>query len=205
MIIFLTILISFAVGSIPFGYLIGYFGYRKDIREHGSGNIGAMNALRSLGKTGAAAVLALDAAKGFAPAFFVLWHGYGDVAGSLAAASAVAGHCFSPWLRGRGGKGVATSFGAIFALNGYAGAIAVLGWIAGALATQYSSVGSFFGSLLAPVALYLFSYGSIAETLYGIFALALIAYTHRENVMRLREGTENPIRLSGAGSHDIVE
>lgn len=205
MILFLTIVVSFAVGSIPFGYLVGYFWYRKDIREHGSGNIGAMNALRSLGKKGAAAVLVLDAAKGFLPAFFVLARGYGDVAGALAAASAVVGHCFSPWLRGRGGKGVATSFGAIFALNGYAGAIAVLGWIAGALATQYSSVGSFFGSLLAVVALYLFSYGSVAETLYGIFALFLIAYTHRENIMRLREGTENPIRLSGAGSHDIVE
>lgn len=205
MTLFLIVLCSFAVGSIPFGYLIGRFVYRKDIREHGSGNIGAMNALRSLGKAGAAAVLVLDAAKGFAPAFFVMERGYGDVAASLAAAAAVVGHCFSPWLRGRGGKGVATSFGAIFALNGYAGGIAVLGWIAGALATQYSSVGSFFGSLLAPIALYVFSYGSVAEMLYGIFALLLIGYTHRDNIIRLREGTENPIRLSAAGSHDIVE
>ncbi len=204
MTLFLIAVCAFAVGSIPFGYLVGHFGYRKDIREHGSGNIGAMNALRSLGKTGAAAVLVLDAAKGFAPAFFVAERGYGDAAASIAAAAAVLGHCFSPWLRGRGGKGVATSFGAIFALNVYAGAIAALGWIAGALATQYSSVGSFFGSLLAPIALYIFSYGSVAQTLYGVFALLLIAYTHRDNVARLREGTENPIRLSGA-SNDIVE
>lgn len=201
---FLVALCSFVVGSIPFGYVVGRFGYRKDIREHGSGNIGAMNALRSLGKTGAAVVLVLDAAKGFVPAFYTLSHGYGDVAGSIAAAAAVVGHCFSPWLRGRGGKGVATSFGAVFALNGYAGVIAVLGWIAGALATQYSSVGSVFGSLLAPVALYLFTYGSEAETLYGVFALLLIAYTHRENIVRLRGGTENPIRLSRA-RNDIVE
>jgi glycerol-3-phosphate acyltransferase PlsY len=199
----LAIAISFAVGSIPFGYLIGHFVYSKDIREHGSGNIGAMNALRSLGTKGAIAVLVLDAAKGFVPTFFI-GHAYGDVAGSLAAAAAVTGHCFSPWLHGKGGKGVATSFGAIFALNGFAGVIAVLGWIAGALASQYSSAGSLFGSLLAPVALYVFSYGSVAETLYGIFALALIAYTHRDNIVRLREGTENPIRLSGA-RHDIVE
>ena len=197
MTLFLIALCSFVIGSIPFGYLIGRIAYRKDIREHGSGNIGAMNALRSLGKAGAAAVLILDAAKGFAPTYYVASAGYGDVAASLAAAAAVAGHCFSPWLLGRGGKGVATSFGAIFALNVYAGIVAVLGWIAGALATQYSSIGSLFGSLLAPVALYIFSSGSLAETLYGIFALLLIAFTHRENIARLRGGTENPIRLSG--------
>jgi len=191
--LFLIALAAFAIGSIPFGYLVGRYAYNRDIREHGSGNIGAMNALRSLGKAGAVAVLLLDAAKGFVPAFFALGH-YGDGGASVAAAAAVLGHCFSPWLRGRGGKGVATSFGAIFALNGFAGAIAVLGWIAGALATQFSSVGSLFGSLLAPVALYVFSYGSFPETTYGVFALALIAYTHRENIVRLRRGTENPIR-----------
>ncbi len=194
MTLFLIALVSFAIGSIPFGYVIGRFGYKLDIREHGSGNIGAMNALRSLGTAGAAVVLVLDAAKGFGPAFFAFGP-YGEGGASVAAAAAVLGHCFSPWLRGRGGKGVATSFGAIFALNGWAGGIAVLGWIAGALATQFSSVGSLFGSLLAPVALYVFSYGSVPETLYGVFALALIAYTHRENIMRLRDGTENPIRI----------
>ncbi len=204
MTIFLIAIGSFAIGSIPFGYLVGRFAYRKDIREHGSGNIGAMNALRSLGKKGAAAVLVLDAAKGFAPTLYVAAHGYGDAAAPAAAAAAVLGHCFSPWLAGRGGKGVATSFGALFALNAYAGTIAVLGWIAGALATQYSSVGSLFGSLLAPVALYVFSYGSLGQTLYGVFALLVVAYTHRENILRLREGTENPIRLSG-GKHDFVE
>ncbi len=195
MILFLSFIVAFAVGSIPFGYLIGHFVYRVDIREHGSGNIGAMNALRAIGKIGAAAVLLLDALKGFAPVFTVLILGYGDVAASLAAGGSVLGHCFSPWMRGHGGKGVATSFGAIIALSPYAGAIAILGWIAGALATQYSSVGSFFGSLLAPVALYIFSGGSLAETLYGVFAFAVILYTHRENIARLRDGSENPISL----------
>lgn len=187
--------IAFVVGSIPFGYLIGRFAYRIDIRAHGSGNIGAMNALRSLGKTGAAAVLLLDAAKGFAPAFAALAFGYGEIAAAIAAAAAVLGHCFSPWLSGRGGKGVATSLGAIVALNWYAGGIVILGWVAGALATGYSSVGSLFASLLAPIALYVFSGGSLAQTLYGVFALVVIAYTHRENVARLRDGSENPIRL----------
>jgi acyl phosphate:glycerol-3-phosphate acyltransferase len=190
-------LVGFALGSIPFGYLVGRVAYRTDIRERGSGNIGAMNALRSLGKRGAAIVLVLDAAKGFVPAYFALRY-YGDIGGSEAAAAAILGHCFSPWLRFRGGKGVATSLGAIFALNAYAGVIAVLGWIAGALTTGYSSVGSIFGSLLAPVALYLFTANALPQTLYGVLAFLLVLFTHRENIGRLRRGTENPIRLRRA-------
>lgn len=195
MIYLYAILVGFAAGSIPFGYLTGRIFYRSDIREQGSGNIGAMNALRSFGTAGAVAVLVLDALKGFVPAFFGVLY-YSDSVASVTAAAAVLGHCFSPWLRGRGGKGVATSFGAILALNPYAGLIAILGWIAGALTTGYSSVGSLFGSILAPIALFLFSGGSTAETLYGILALVLIVFTHRENIVRLRHNTENPIGLS---------
>jgi acyl phosphate:glycerol-3-phosphate acyltransferase len=194
MIYFYTVLIAFAAGSIPFGYLIGQLFYRSDIREQGSGNIGAMNALRSFGTGGAAAVLVLDALKGFVPTLFGTIY-YGETVASIAAAAAVLGHCFSPWLRFRGGKGVATSFGAIVALSPYAGLIAILGWISGALTTGYSSVGSLFGSILAPVALFLFSGGSAAETLYGILALVLIVFTHRENIARLRHNTEHPIHL----------
>ena len=115
---------------------------------------------------------------------------------AIAAAGAVLGHCFSPWLRWRGGKGVATSFGAVFALSWPAGLIAVAGWIAGAALTRYSSVGSMLGSVLAPVAIWFFT-RSLPETAYGVFAALLILFTHRENVVRLRSGTENPIRLSG--------
>ncbi len=184
---------SFLVGSIPFGYVIGRFFYRTDLRTQGSGNIGAMNALRSFGKAGALAVLLLDAAKGYVPAFLAL-HFVSPDAASLAAAAAVLGHCFSPWLRWKGGKGVATSFGAIFALSPLAGLVAVAGWLAGALPTQYSSVGSMLGNLVAPVALWYFT-GSLAETLYGVFAGLFIVYTHRENVERLRAGRENRMGL----------
>lgn len=190
-------LVAFALGSVPFGYVVGRLVYRTDIRSRGSGNIGAMNALRSLGKRGAAAVLVLDAAKGFAPAFFAL-HYFGDVAGSEAAAAAVLGHCFSPWLRFRGGKGIATSFGAILALNAYAGLVTLLGWVAGALTTGYSSVGSLFGSLLAPIALYLFTASALPQTLYGVLAFLLVVFTHRHNIGRLHRGTENSIRLRRA-------
>jgi glycerol-3-phosphate acyltransferase PlsY len=189
-----SFVVAFLIGSVPFGYVIGRFFYRTDIRRQGSGNIGAMNALRTLGKGGAAAVLLLDALKGFLPAFCALFFSR-DLA-AIAAAGAVLGHCFSPWLRWRGGKGVATSFGALFALSWPAGLIAVAGWIGGAALTRYSSVGSMLGSVLAPVAIWFFT-RSLPETAYGVFAALLILFTHRENVVRLRSGTENSIRLSG--------
>ena len=199
--LFGTFLAGFLIGSIPFGYLIGRFFYRTDIRTQGSGNIGAMNALRTLGKGGAVAVLLLDALKGFAPVYgFALYASWMDpgiknVILALIAAGAVLGHCYSPWLKFKGGKGVATSFGAIFGLCWPAGLVAVAGWAAGAAITRYSSVGSMLGSVLAPVALWVFT-GSIAETAYGVFAAILIVFKHRDNIARIRAGTEGPIRLS---------
>jgi acyl phosphate:glycerol-3-phosphate acyltransferase len=200
---------AFLIGSIPFGYLIGRFLYHTDIRTQGSGNIGAMNALRTLGRGGAVAVLLLDALKGFLPTLWALtfFRGHFDVdplppteqiLAALVATGAVLGHCFSPWLRFKGGKGVATSFGAIFAFSWPAGLIAVAGWIAGVLLTRYSSVGSMLGSVLAAFAVWAFTQ-SLPETAYAVFAVLLILLTHRENIARLRAGTENPIRLPQQG------
>lgn len=187
-------IVAFLIGSVPFGYVIGRCFYRTDIRTQGSGNIGAMNALRTLGKGGAAAVLLLDALKGFAPAFLANAY-FGHVYAAIVAAGAVLGHCYSPWLKFKGGKGVATSFGAIFGLCWPAGLVAVAGWIAGAAITRYSSVGSMLGSILAPIALWLVT-GSVVETAYGVFAAILIVFKHRDNIGRIRAGTEGPIRLS---------
>ncbi|HEY5341284.1 MAG TPA: glycerol-3-phosphate 1-O-acyltransferase PlsY [Candidatus Aquilonibacter sp.] len=192
----LTIVLSFLIGSIPFGYLIGRFVYRTDIRKHGSGNIGAMNALRTLGKPGAVAVLLLDAAKGVIPVLAAL-HTFSDAAAlaSIAGASAVLGHCFSPWLNWKGGKGVATAVGATFALSWPAGLVVVAAWIVGALLlTRYSSVGSMLASVTAPFALFFFT-REPAPALLGCFLTVLILWTHRENLERLRRGTEGPIRL----------
>jgi glycerol-3-phosphate acyltransferase PlsY len=197
---------AFLIGSIPFGLLIGKGFFGTDIRTQGSGNIGAMNALRSLGKGGAVAVLILDALKGFIPTLFTLWLFRGhldfdplppgqEILAAVVAAGAVLGHCYSPWLRFRGGKGVATSFGAIFALSWPAGLVAVGGWLAGAAITRYSSVGSMLGSVLAPFALWFFT-RSLPETAYGVFAALLILWKHWENIERLRAGKEGAIRLS---------
>ena len=192
---------SFLIGSIPFGYLIGRFVYHTDIRKSGSGNIGAMNALRTLGKGGAIAVLLLDAAKGALPVLAItVALGAADqdfvkIAQSLAAACAVLGHCFSPWLGFKGGKGVATSFGAIFALCWPAGLVVVIGWVLGALVlTRFSSVGSMLANIISPFALYFFTH-SWAAAAYGVFVALLIVWTHRENLERLRNGTENRVSL----------
>lgn len=187
-------IVAFLIGSIPFGYVIGRTFYGTDIRTQGSGNIGAMNALRTIGKGGAIAVLLLDALKGFIPTFLAARY-LGPIYAAIVAAAAILGHCYSPWLKWKGGKGVATSFGAIFGLSWQAGLIAVGGWIVGAAVTHYSSVGSMLGSVLAPIALWFFT-GSIAETAYGVFAAILIVFKHRDNISRIRAGTEGPIRLS---------
>lgn len=186
---------AFAIGSIPFGYVIGMVFFRTDIRRAGSGNIGAMNALRTIGKSGAIAVLFLDTLKGFVPPLLVLhfwpaWH----AAAAIVAASAVLGHCISPWLGWRGGKGVATAFGAVFAIAWPAGVAAIIGWLIGAAATRYSSVGSMLGAFFAAGAIYGFTH-DLWFTAFGIYAALFILYRHRENIERLLAGRENPIRL----------
>lgn len=205
----LPIAASFLLGSIPFGLVISSVFYRTDIRKSGSGNIGAMNALRTIGKGGAVAVLLLDAAKGFIPAAFISHAGPVDMHLSgayfivthvhprfiaLCGAAAVTGHCFSPWLQWKGGKGVATSLGVIFALSWQAGLVCVAAYLIAVALTRYSSVGSMTAHAVAPFALLFFTQ-QWAYAAYGVFALLLIVWAHRENLERLRAGTENPISL----------
>jgi len=195
-VIVLAIAGGFLIGSIPFGYVIGRAFYGTDIRKHGSGNIGAMNALRTMGKTGALAVLLLDALKGFLPAFFVLhWLHATSLIAAVTAVAAVAAHCFAPWLRWRGGKGVATSYGAVLALSWIAGAFVISAWLVGAASTRYSSVGSLLGTFVAPFALWFVTHDPYV-TAYGVVALVIVTFAHRDNIIRLREGRENPIRLN---------
>jgi glycerol-3-phosphate acyltransferase PlsY len=184
--------VAFLIGSIPWGVVIGRAFYRTDIRQAGSGNIGAMNALRTLGKAGAIAVLLLDAAKGIVPTALAIAFFHDMHLAALVAACAVLGHCFSPWLTFKGGKGVATSFGAIFALSWPAGLCSVAGWFAGALSTTYSSVGSILGNIIAPFALWYFT-RDWWVTGYGVFSALLILFTHRENIARIRAGRESGI------------
>jgi acyl phosphate:glycerol-3-phosphate acyltransferase len=188
----ISVVVGFAVGSVPFGVLVSRAFYGTDIRQAGSGNIGAANALRTLGRRGAVVVLVLDALKGFAPALAAGALG-GPLAASAAALAAVVGHCWSPFLGFKGGKGVATAFGALFALWWPAGLAFVVVWIAAVVATGYSSVGSMLASLaMAPVLW--FGLGPIGLA-YGLLSAILIVTRHRENIDRLRRGTENRLSL----------
>lgn len=188
----ISVVVAFAVGSVPFGVLISRAFYGTDIREAGSGNIGAANALRTLGRRGGVVVLALDALKGFAPVLAAGALG-GPLAASAAALAAVVGHCWSPFLGFKGGKGVATAFGALFALWWPAGLAFVVVWIAAVVATGYASVGSMLASIaMAPVLW--FGLGPIGLA-YGILSAILIVIRHRENLERLRRGTENRLSL----------
>lgn len=185
--------LAFVVGSVPFGVIVSRAFYHRDLRAAGSGNIGAANALRTLGKRGAAAVLVLDALKGAFPVLAAGWLGAPPEIAAVAGIAAVVGHCFSPFLRGKGGKGVATSYGAIFALAWPAGVTFTLVWIAAVIACGYASAGSMLASATMPFALW-FMIGR-PGLVYGIVSALFIIYTHRENLARLRAGTENPLPI----------
>jgi glycerol-3-phosphate acyltransferase PlsY len=184
---------GFLAGSIPFGVIVSRAFFGRDIRASGSGNIGAANALRSLGAKGGAAVLILDALKGFIPVFFVPAELGPEVRAAVAFA-AVAGHCYSPWLGGKGGKGVATLLGALFAYSWPAGLSFMLIWIAVFAIAGYASL----SSLIAGVSAGAWFFVSAKTPYAGAFwfaAALVIVWKHRANIERLRDGTESKLTL----------
>ncbi len=202
--IFLTAA-AFALGSIPFGFLIGRAFFHVDIRKSGSGNIGTANALRTFGKAGAALVLVLDMLKGYLPTALGVWIMTRPDADQIAfplclAFGAILGHCFSPWLRFHGGKGVATAVGALCALSFPAALGCMIAWIVTALVSRYSSLASLVATAVAPALLWNETHNPIVVA-YGVAVLLLILWTHRENLGRLRAGRENRLSLGGS-THD---
>jgi glycerol-3-phosphate acyltransferase PlsY len=191
-VLFWAIAGGFAIGSIPFGVIVGRLFFHTDIRASGSGNIGAANALRTFGRMGGAAVLVFDVLKGFGPTAFALR--VDPLAAVVCATAAILGHCFSPWLGFRGGKGVATMLGALIALSWEAALVAVAIWLAAIRLTRYSSVASLAACASAPLALW-FITRNPGETLFGVAAALFIVWTHRENIERLRGGREHTIGL----------
>jgi len=183
---------AFFIGAIPFGIVVSRLFFRRDLRTEGSGNIGAANALRSLGKGGAIAVLVLDGLKGALPVLAGRALD-GPALAAVAAFAAIAGHCFSPFLGFRGGKGVATHLGAVIAFAWQAGAVFAAVWLAVVLATGYSSAGSLLATLAMIPALWLWS--GRTSGLYGVAAALLILFMHRGNIARLRAGTKSVLPL----------
>ena len=187
-------LVSFLIGAIPFGVIVSRVFYRRDIRASGSGNIGAANALRTLGKRGAIAVLVLDALKGAAAVSIARGIGAGEPDLQLIASfAAVLGHCFSPFLRFKGGKGVATYLGALIALSWPAAAAFGIVWIAVMIVSSIASVASMIACITTIATLWYML--DDAAGIYGLVSAALIIFMHRANIARLRAGTEPKLSL----------
>lgn len=192
---FAAALIAYLLGSIPFGFIAGGIA-GIDVRKHGSGNIGATNTLRVLGKKYGYPVFLADVLKGFLAVRIALGlarfdPSTGDFIGILAAFFVVAGHSFPIWLRFRGGKGVAAAAGACLSLVPLATLIAVFIWIATFLIFRYVSLASIVAAIaLALSALFLgYAANPILLTFTCLIA-ALIILRHRSNIVRLLEGRE---------------
>jgi glycerol-3-phosphate acyltransferase PlsY len=189
-----ALLLGYLLGSIPFGVLLTRWGGAGDVRQIGSGNIGATNVLRTGRKGLAAATLVLDALKGVAAVLIVSHWSPADA--PLAAAGAFLGHCYPVWLRFKGGKGVATLLGIALALHWPVGLVYAAVWLGVLLVLRISSLAGMLAAVSAPVAAALFERFDLV-LLFLSLALILM-WKHRENVERLLAGTEPRVGRSRA-------
>jgi glycerol-3-phosphate acyltransferase PlsY len=198
--VFLIVVGSYLLGSFPTGYLAGRLA-GVDVREKGSGNIGATNVLRILGKKYGYGVFFFDALKGFLAvrlAFFAAIHylesQQHDWFGILAAMACVTGHAFPVWLKFRGGKGVATAAGVMLGLAPLATCVAVVVWVIVFEVTRYVSVASISGAIALPLAIGIFLKihltGSPVIFYSAVLIAIMVCWRHRSNLVRLFKGTE---------------
>ncbi|NNC38051.1 MAG: glycerol-3-phosphate 1-O-acyltransferase PlsY [Hyphomonadaceae bacterium] len=190
----LVFLGGYILGSIPFGLLIAHAAGQGDIRAIGSGNIGATNVLRTGRKDLAIVTLLLDAAKA-GVAVLVVTHLFNKELGLLAGGAALIGHCFPIWLKFRGGKGVATFFGFLFASAWQVGLIAGAVWLLSAFMTRMSSLSALLAAVAAPISAYFLGYKSAA--IAALILSVVIFVRHRENIARILDGSESKIGKKG--------
>lgn len=183
-------MIGYLLGSIPFGVIVTRAMGLGDLRAIGSGNIGATNVLRTGNKRAALLTLLLDGAKG-AVAVLLGRALAGEDAAQLAALMAMIGHCYPVWLRFRGGKGVATFLGILLALVWPVGLASCLTWLVGAAVTRISSFGAIFAASLSTIWAVLLGHSIVL--FLGAALTLLVFWRHRENIARLRAGTEPKI------------
>jgi glycerol-3-phosphate acyltransferase PlsY len=186
---------GYLIGTIPFGLLVTRLAGTGDIRQIGSGNIGATNVLRTGRKSLAAATLIGDMLKGSVAVWLAAWL-WGRQPALAAGLGAVLGHVFPVWLRFRGGKGVATYIGVLIALSWPIAAAFGVVWIAVAAASRYSSLAGLVASALTPVLLW--GIGARQEALLFAVLTVLLWITHRANIARLLAGTEAKIGMKSA-------
>ena len=189
--LFLILFISYLIGSIPFGFLLTKIFLKKDIREIGSGNIGATNALRTGNKLIGYSTLILDISKAVILLLIIKFN-FSEYL-FVSSIAVFLGHVFPVWLKFKGGKGVATYVGILFCVNIYLAVIFTIVWFVVFAMSKYSSLASMVASLLVPLSSYFFI-DDINYYFYIILFL-LILITHRENIKRLKNNTESKTKI----------
>jgi acyl phosphate:glycerol-3-phosphate acyltransferase len=189
-----ALVFGYLLGSIPFGVIFTRMAGLGDIRQVGSGNIGATNVLRTGRKELAAATLVGDALKGTAAVLLVAFW-WGPQLATIAALGAFMGHLFPVWLGFKGGKGVATFIGVLIGLKPLAALIFVALWLGLAFTTRYSSLSALVASAASPVVLWLLGEPGMAAM--AVILVALLWWKHSENISRLLAGTEGKIGQKG--------
>lgn len=189
-VLMLWALCGYILGSIPFGMILAKLMGLGNLREIGSGNIGATNVLRTGNKKAAALTLLFDAGKG-AVIVLLARAVAGEDAAQIAGLAAFLGHCFPIWLKFKGGKGVATYFGIMIALSPFVGLLAGVIWLATAVISRYSSLAALLAAGWTPVVVSVFTDGQL--TALAVVLAVLIYLRHAQNIARLRSGTETKI------------
>ena len=182
---------SYLLGSIPFGLIITKIFLGKDIRKVGSGNIGTTNVLRTGKKSLAAATLLFDVLKGYF-SILITYNYFNDLI-YLSALICFIGHVFPIWLKFKGGKGVATYLGVILGISFILGFVFAIIWLVTAIIFRYSSLSSIIGSMSVWVYSIFFSNGILSYFLFFLFII--IFFTHKENIIRLKNSKESKIKL----------
>ena len=184
-------IISYLMGSIPFGFILTKIFLKKDIREVGSGNIGATNTLRAGNKLIGYLTLTLDIIKAIIPVIYTKIY-FPDFL-YLASLCAFLGHVFPVWLKFKGGKGVATYVGILFSINIYFGIIFTIVWIITFVISKFSSLSSLIASVSIPI--YLLILTQFDQLIFFTIMFVLIFFTHRENIKRLKNKEENKTKI----------
>jgi len=187
----LVISISYLMGSIPFGLILTKIFLKRDLREIGSGNIGATNVLRTGNKTIGYLTLILDVIKAVIPVLYIKFK-FPELI-YISSFSVFIGHVFPVWLKFKGGKGVATYVGILFAINYILGIVFAFSWLIIFFISKYSSLGSILSSLAIPI--FIFFNSSYENEYFFIIMFVLILYTHRENVKRLINKEESKTKI----------
>ena len=184
-------IICYLIGSIPFGYILTKIFLKKDIRDIGSGNIGATNALRTGNKTIGYTTLFFDIVKAVIPIIYIKFN-FTELL-YIASLCIFLGHVFPIWLKFKGGKGVATYVGILFALNIYFGLVFIVSWLITFAFFKFSSLSSLVASISIPI--YLLILSKFEHIFFFTIMFVLVFFTHRENIKRLKNKEESKTKI----------